>query len=106
MNPEEDVDFEDLVGEELDFYGVDGNCFRLDDTTYEVIEEEDDSHIVVSEECLTGMPIARVVVECNDTIYTLVDLHDGHHWLRLGMDYSNAWFPLFVFDYTPKGPRD
>lgn len=124
MQPDEEGTadaLDDLIDHEFDFYGVDNTCFKLDDTIYEVIEDEDDSYrsmlgaVVVRDgkaKIFFGMPIARVVIQCeengNYSTYTLKDLHDDHCWLRFGTDdyedYDDGYYPLFVFDYTPKGP--
>ena len=111
-----DFDFEDLVGEEFDFYGVDGQRFRLDDTTYEVIEREDGCEVVVSDEPIEGMPIGRVRVTVDNVAfseecYEITDLHDDHCWLRFGIELEGVDFyspygyymPVFHFDYVPKG---
>ena len=102
-----DFDFSDLVGEELDFYGVDGQRFRLDDVTYEVVEHGDGSfEVVKSEKSIEGLPIARVTVEdITLHLYDLTDLHDGHCWLHFGDVNDNGW-PGFVYDYFPRGPLD
>ncbi len=119
MNPE--LDFESLVGMEGDFYGVDTNCFKLDDVVYEAIEDPDDGYrsyldcvqicdVAVASKIFFGLPVARVVVENADEGdfegYKLTDLHDGHEWLRFGTDRSDGWYPYFVFEYSPKPPQD
>ena len=112
-----DFDFEDLVGEELDFYGVDGNCFKLDDTVYEAIEDDGADYysqlgnviIVESPRPSFGLPLARVVIEHEEPdIYQFIDLHDDHCWLSFGtryaldIDCSRSYDTVFYFDYTPK----
>ncbi len=62
-----DFDFDDLVGEEFDFfYGDSEPYFKLDDTTYEV---QEDGEIVEASGSLPdfGLPVARVIVEWVDT---------------------------------------
>ena len=115
--PENIVDFDEMLGEELDFYGVDGTCFKLDDVIYEAVERNDRLDEV--RECdrdkyhrFHASPIARVVIEeCEDNRaygYQLTDLHDGHCWLRFGTeDYftgGRSYDTTFLFDYTPKAP--
>jgi len=92
-----DFDFDDLVGEELDFYGADEPFFKLDDTIYEALE---DGEVVVAEGSLPdfGLPIARVIVERHGMAYKLIDLHDEHCWLRFGLNSLDR--P--IFDYIPK----
>jgi hypothetical protein len=36
--------FYDLIGTEHDFYGIDFNHFKLDDTVYEILEDECDGY--------------------------------------------------------------
>lgn len=99
MRTKSDFDFDDLVGEEFDFfYGASEPFFKLDDTTYEV---QQDGEVVEAEGSLPdfGLPIARVIVEGDGFLaYELIDLHDEHCWLRIGTDYLGN----FIFDYTPK----
>ncbi len=119
MDPET-IDLDDLEGTEADFYGVDNNCFKLDDTVCEAIEDESDGYrsMLDSVEIIKGndakskiffgSPVARVVVEHSDdgtdNLYTLVDLHDGHTWLTFGTDEYD-YYPCFRFEYTPKAPQ-
>lgn len=114
-----DFDFEDLIDEKLDFYGVDGNCFKLNDTVYEAVENEADYHSML--DCIEAVeneaeliffktPIARIVIENIYELafagYRLVDLHDGHEWLRFGTGDYDDYDPYFVFEYTPKDTCD
>lgn len=105
----QEIDVDDLVGGEFDFYGVDGQRFNLDGLVYEV-DDEGDVSLVNDHSGFHAIPIARVVVEhdcvCCD-VYVLVDLHDGHEWLRFGTGYDDEGEMHFdVFDYTPKPPLD
>ncbi len=111
MTKSDDFDFEDLVGEEFDFfYGASERFFKLDDTIYEAIEDDDSMEVIISEgpkQPTFGLPIARVVLERDDNDdefvgYKLTDLHDEHCWLRIGTDYSAPWHVQAIFDYTPK----
>jgi hypothetical protein len=113
MNDVALFDFSDFIGQEFDFYGVDGQRFRLDDTTYEIIEDENGcSDIVISDVRIEGLPIARVVVEnvaFGDDCCELHDLHDDHCWLEFGTTYEEVASDgnaRFVFEYSPKGPAD
>lgn len=106
-----DFDFDDLVGEELDFYGVDGQRFRLDEVTYEVFEGVRSFHIEISDKPIEGLPIARVYVDngaFNDDSFELIDLHDDHTWLSFGTHYKFLvrGEDEFYFDYTPKDIHD
>lgn len=107
-----DFDFEELVGEEFDFfYGATERFFKLDDTVYEAIEETlsgiESSQLGHVEICKDSrkdtfaLPIARIVIEEDDEVYVFVDLHDGHEWLRFGtIHQDDGW--QFIFHYTPK----
>ncbi len=104
------IDLEDLEGTEADFYGVDGNCFKLDDDVYEVIEDEFTFTVVklagkaAERPGFSPMPVARVVIEHEDdgwdNRYNLTDLHDEHCWLRFGMD-DYTEYPVFIFETNP-----
>lgn len=107
------VDFDDLIGEEFDFYGADGQCFKLGDTVYEAVEGSDgldEVRICHDQHRFHELPIARVVIEESDpstaTGYQLTDLHDGDTWLSFGTMYHDtserSYDALFIFDYTPK----
>ena len=115
MDLTESFDFYELLGGEFDFYGVDDQCFKLDDTAYEAIEN--DSRLDEIRECdhwqyhqFHALPIARVVIEESEDGnvygYQLTDLHDGHCWLRVGTEdrftSERSYDTLFTFDYTPK----
>ena len=112
-----EIDFDELVGGEFDFYGCDEQRFKLDDQVYEVIGDNDCVFFEVLQcEDNSGfhdLPIARVVVEStafNDEGYEFIDLHDGHRWLRFEMlvnDTSERSYDTeFVFEYTPKEPGE
>jgi hypothetical protein len=113
------LNFNDLVGQEFDFYGVDNTCFKLDDQVYEAVEDESDGYrsylgCIETREAQGKIffttPIARVVVEKDDDGdfegYKLMDLHGGHEWLRFGTGAYDDWYPYFVFEYTAKAPLD
>lgn len=100
-----EIDFDELVGGEFDFYGINGQCFDLDGLVYEVCE--DGSILLINDrQGFHELPIARVAVEhstFNDEGYELIDLHDGHCWLRFGMEYDwDMESGDVVFDYSPK----
>lgn len=113
MNTENNLDFDDMLGDELDFYGVDGDCFKLDAVIYEVVEHYE-VNVCHDRHCFHGLPIARVVIEESDedniTGYQLTDLHDGHLWLRFGtknyFTSERSYEAMPIFDYTPKALTD
>lgn len=109
------IKFEDLVGKEVDFYGVDNNCFKLNNSVFEAIEDKDDGYRSMLNEIKTrrtriGLiffktPIAKVTVTPVD-VYDLdgcklID-SDGHVWLEIGTSREDSYYPWFVFTYHPK----
>lgn len=111
-----EADFNSLLGAEFDFYGVDCNEFKLDNTIWEALEDKADgfrSYLgsVVRKES-TGIffrqPLARVKLKLRKRrsrrVFKLVDLSDGHVWLEFGTDHNleNRFYPFFVFRYSPK----
>ena len=101
-----EFDFDELEGSGFDFYGVDGQCFKLDEVVYEVIDEGEVLHrveICHDHHSFHDLPIARVVIERSEfagTFYSLFDLHDSHCWLHFGTA-CDEYDPGFIFDYTP-----
>lgn len=108
-------EFEKLVGQEFAFYGVDGTAFKLGDKVWKATEDDSDgyrsylSSLLVTDPrglIFFGSPIATVRVE--DTTqpdtggFQLVDIADGHVWLRVGTDYHDDYYPCFMFTYTPR----
>ena len=99
------------------FYGAESNRFRLDDTFWEAIEDEDDGYrslldtieVVnknkIDKTLLYDSPIAYVYVRETKTGefngYELVDVADGHIWLSIGTADYDEYYPYFVFRYTP-----
>lgn len=106
------------------FYGVDNNWYKLDDTVWEAEEDESDGYrsylqsiqLVENpqEEKLIfpDVPLAFVQVhevdnaQRNDNFkgWALVDIKDNWVWLKVGTDYSDSYYPHFVFEYHPKPP--
>lgn len=43
-----------------------------------------------------------VLIESDFDGYKLVDVVDNHIWLEFGTNYSDDYYPCFVFSYTPK----
>ena len=111
-----------LTNEEFQFFGVDGHMFKLGNKIFEAIVNPDDGYRSYLETIQTKKnsngvffkaPLAIVRVECipsdipNDdafTGYRLVDTADNHIWLSVGTDYSEDWYPHFVFRYQPRNP--
>lgn len=99
-----------------DFFGVDGDLFKLDAVVYEASEDPSDDYrsylesIVVvpaPDAIFFAMPVARVkVVDAGNVEgWRLVD-EGGHCWLEVGTDYSDdEYYPCYVFRYTPKEPQ-
>lgn len=111
------MSFESLVnGELLPFYGIDSTRFKLGDTVYEAVEDEEDGYrsyldtvAVVETNGLIFFekPIAyvRVQEEPSDEYFKgfiLID-EDQRIWLKFGTDILDYYYPLFVFEYTPHG---
>jgi hypothetical protein len=104
------------VGLVDDFYGVDNTFFKLGCQIFQAIEDESDGYRSCLQEIakirkpkLKGLiffqtPLARVRVEEDSDIdgYSLVDMIDGHVWLRVGTGAYDDYYPYFVFDYHPK----
>lgn len=113
------------LGKEFDFYGVDNCRFKLDGTVYEALEDAYDGYrsalgsVEVAQDpsdIFQKQPLDRVrVVEFTtpDTFhqsdgyndfegYVVESVKDGHRWLVFGTDDISAYYPGFVFHYTPR----
>lgn len=109
------------------FYGVDGNFFKLNDTVFEAVEDECDDYRSELQEVRVialdtphekliffNAPIAGIVVHeiedegtspyYSDSFrgYELRDIGDGHVWLRFGTVNYGDYYPMFVWTYTPR----
>ena len=106
--------FDELEDMWFDFYGVDCNRFKLDDTIYEAIEDESDGYrsmldtIIINDRAdsiFFKTPICRVKVQSKNTHsfegYVLVD-ENNHEWLQAGTDHCDDYYPVFIFEYNPK----
>jgi hypothetical protein len=113
-----EFNFDSLVGKKYKFYGVDNNQFKLGSVVFEAIEDEGDGYrsylnsvIVkdVEKSIFFKRAIADVwLVQEDDGYfdgYKLIDIEDGHIWLRFGTDNSDDYYPWFVFEYSPKAPK-
>lgn len=122
------TDFERLVGQEFDFYGVDNTTFKLNDTIWNAIEDESDGYRsylgsveaeVRPDSIYFDRPLARVMLVWLDEYtekdqsgrydalsyfsgWRLVDVVDGHVWLTVGTDQMHDYYPCFMFTYNPK----
>ena len=124
------ADLKELLGERVDFFGVDNNAFCISHPTtgrvaFEAIEDEDDGYRSMLKEVkevpldglvFFGSPVTSVTVRdiqegSSDDIfedsvdnsfegYVLVD-DAGHEWLRLGTGNYNDYYPCFTFRYNP-----
>jgi hypothetical protein len=120
-----------LSADSLDFYGVDSNSFCVgigqSKIVLEAVEDPSDGYrsyfgcFRTSEvgKIFFRSPLASVkmreishVHKINGKIsrerqlsgWELVDLSDGHVWLQVGTDFSDDYYPRFVFKYNPS-PR-
>lgn len=115
------VNPDDLVGtkKSFSFYGVDFNRFKLGRKVYEVMEDEDDGYrsymgtledvtdtngLVFFKRSLDKV-LVEVVSDYNWSGYRLVSEKDGHVWLEFGTDNRDDYYPCFVFQYHPRGPK-
>ena len=109
--------FRAAVGSEFDFFGVDNLHYKLDDKVWLAVEDESDgyrSYLGSIEETshsdliFPAVPFARVRVKEYDRPsqegFELVDVADGHVWLRVGTDNTDDYYPSFVFEYSAKMP--
>jgi len=118
--------FAALEGMELEYFGADDAAheFKLDDIIFKVLEDPDDgyrSHLGVieygtqSDSIFFRTSLGKVRIETytgehkGDGLsseacqgYRLVDVADGHVWLRFGTDNTDDYYPYFVFRHMPK----
>lgn len=113
------MEFEKTVGKVFGFYGVDVNAFKLGGSVFEAMENADDGYRSMLDTVSTKTDpsgciffkraLAKVRVEVVDEAnyfsgYRLVDVADGHVWLRLGTNLMDDYYPCFAFEYQPKKP--
>lgn len=114
--------FKEMLGQEFGFYGVDGNSFKLGKMAFKAVKRVEDryhsylrsvemrepSGLNFSHRAMAKVRVVKVVEKTDDGDfdgYNLVDVSDGHVWLRLGTDFwDNGYVPVFNFKYTPKAP--
>ena len=117
---------ETLVGIDLDFYGAESQAFMVDGVVFEVLCDPDDGYrsflggvlaqspkgynfyekpfATVRLEEVTGNP-PEEEDETYPEIVTgrrLVDVDDGHVWLTFGTLWYDEYYPMFIFNYSPK----
>lgn len=105
--------FADGLGESFLFYGVDGYRFKLNDITWEVLEDPDDGYRsslgtveITTEGIFYREPIAIVKLEEDPDQYNvgfrLVDEEvDGWIWLSFGTNHEDSYYPSFYFNFSP-----
>jgi hypothetical protein len=111
----ESVNYNYFVGEHIlnaVMYGENGNgIFSLDGITYEAVEDPDDGYRIYMDEIKVIEPVEKmfevpVVVEHIDKgdeeTLAFRDKRNGKTVLTLGTDYSESYYPFYVFDYTPQ----
>jgi len=115
-----------LLGMDLDYYGADygSSTFNVNGVVFKVLEDEDDGYrsylgaIEFTDEDDSNFfrtPISTVRIKTVDngtgpgdgskSVYQLVDTTDGHVWLEFGTDYSDDYYPYFIFSHFPKGAK-
>jgi len=103
-------------GRYYNFYGVDGNRFKIGSEVFEAIEDECDGYrsylgsieVKDKSEIFFKTAIARVTVTEEDYDgfrgYCFTDA-TGHCWLKIGTNEMYDYYPCFVFHYEPKQPK-
>jgi len=107
-----------LVGERVGFCGVDNHTIVLKTSrglrAFEVVEDEADGYRSMLDEArevpladtihfrepVTEVTVGKVENSSAFSGYEMLD-RNGHVWLKAGTDYSDDYYPCFVFDYTP-----
>lgn len=124
MKPSENFNFNKLINWTAGFYGIDGQKFKLGRYVFEVTDNGDGYRSYLDEikevtenfgnfspKCLAMVTVTKAnpigLREQNapiyniDSGYRLID-EKGHVWLTFGTDNENDYYPIFVFEYTPK----
>ena len=113
-------EFEEFAGKTVALYGVDNNCFKIGfkkkTYVFEAVEDPDDGYRSFMESIevkdpeglvFFKRPVARAEIrdsEQYDGGYEFVD-DDGHVWLTFGTDYTDSYYPYFVFAWRAKEPQ-
>ena len=114
------MEFDNLIGQEFLFYGVDNHMFKINDTIWEALEDPSDGYrsylgsieVTTKNGIFFREPIAIVKLEKDDTPqasysigcngYKLIDVDYEHTWLVFGTDNTDDYYPTFYFNYTPR----
>tara|TARA_Y100000310_G_C20519272_1_gene732827 strand:- start:264 stop:641 length:378 start_codon:yes stop_codon:yes gene_type:complete len=105
-----------LVGMSGTYEGADSQefLFKFDGIVWEAIADEMDGYRSCLEYVVYGgdknlieyTNLARVTIEksdCKEFVgYILKDSSDNHVWLEVGTNYTDDWYPYFVFKHNPK----
>ncbi len=109
--------FDWMIGQEYDFYGVDNHKFKLgignSTIVLEAIEDAEDHYrsylktvksVQEENDIFYKKPFAKVKIvkidEPDFDGYLLID-KNNHVWLRVGTEDHNTYYPTFIFGYTP-----
>jgi len=109
------------------FYGVDGNNFKLGTQVFEAIEDACDGYrslldtievrklkphgtpiLIFAREPLDTVTVMKATSDMNPTqeLYKFTGYYltasDGHVWLTVGTNYLEDYYPCFTFRYTPR----
>ena len=91
------------------FYGVNIRHFKIGGVVFEAREDEEDGYRssldciprVHVDKIFSKKPIANIrITKDSDGYIKLLDA-SNHCWLKIGTDYSDDYYPCFVFKYTP-----
>jgi hypothetical protein len=107
--------FDDMIGTEVKFYGVNCNCFKIGKQVFEAIEDESDGYrsylqsveitkdeLVFPRRMLSWVKILEWEDDYDGNYYKFTDVKDGHVWLRFGTNTTDDYYPWFYFEYQPK----
>lgn len=110
----------DMVADQVPraFFGVDGECFKLDGNVFEAVADPDDGYRSSFDYMLPKDPAGLIFFRAPiDSVrieelfersgldgWVLRSVLDGHVWLRVGTDYSDGYYPCFSFQYSPRKP--
>ena len=93
--------FQETIGKEFGFYGVDGSAFKIGKLVGSVEVKAPSGAIFFNRPVATVMVVA-VEERFGFKGFHLVCARNGHVWLRLGTDHFDHYYPFFVFSYQPR----
>lgn len=109
------IDFQKLVGQKAKLYlSLDINTFQLGKVKFEVKEDENDGYrsamdqVVIVDENINlkkSILIADVEIFTSEFGFCLAD-EKGYVWLDFGTDYSDSYYPHFIFNWNPQANTD